>query len=111
VPVSEPGIIIFDSLGLNHPNVFKSLREYLVDEAREKRWIDLDPESLDGVRAKVPIQSNDADCGVYLLHYVERFLRDPGSYLPDILVPTPSPASLLVIVLLGLTGFRIGHRI
>jgi Ulp1 family protease len=91
IPVNEPVIIIFDSLGLTHPNVFKALREYVVDEAREKRNLDLDPSDLYGVRAKVPIQSNYADCGVYLLHYVQRFLREPERYLPDILVPPKTP--------------------
>lgn len=95
IPVNEPVIIVFDSLGLTHPNVFKALREYVVDEAREKRKMDLDPRDLHGVCAKVPIQSNYADCGVYLLHYVQRFLHEPGRYLPDILVPKTPPLPCL----------------
>jgi Ulp1 family protease len=99
IPVNEPVIIVFDSLGLTHPNVFKALREYVVDEAREKRKMDLDPRDLHGVCAKVPIQSNYADCGVYLLHYVQRFLHEPERYLPDILV-----RPFLLAFYLGLWG-------
>lgn len=97
---------MFDSLGITHPNVFKTLRDYLVDEAKEKRGMDISKDSLHGVYAKVPTQSNFCDCGVFLLHYVEKFLNNPGRYLPDILVPIPimlhiqKPLSPFVVSLL-----------
>ena len=85
-PNFRPVIIIFDSLGLKHNQTFKTLRDYLADEAKAKRGIDISREEIHGLHAKVPGQSNYCDCGVFLLHYVERFLHDPERYLPDILV-------------------------
>jgi Ulp1 family protease len=43
-------------------------------------------DDIHGMHAKVPGQSNYCDCGVFLLHYVEKFLLDPERYLPDMLV-------------------------
>ena len=48
--------------------------------------MDLAKDEIAGLHAKVPGQSNYCDCGVFLLHYVEKFLNDPGHYLPEILV-------------------------
>ena len=93
----RPVIIIFDSLGLRHNQTFKTLREYLVDEAKAKRGIDISREEIHGLHAKVPGQSNYCDCGVFLLHYVERFLHDPERYLPDILVLISFQQVLLIV--------------
>jgi Ulp1 family protease len=46
-------IIVFDSLGLKHVPTFKTLREYLVDEAKSKRGMDLAKEDISGLHAKV----------------------------------------------------------
>lgn len=83
-------IIVFDSLGLKHVPTIKALRDYLVEEAKSKRGMDLAKEDIVGMHAKVPTQSNYCDCGVFLLHYVEKFLGEPERYLPDILV-SPHP--------------------
>jgi Ulp1 protease family, C-terminal catalytic domain len=79
-------IIIFDSLSLKHPPAIKALKEYIIGEAASKHQFALTKESIAGTHAKVPGQSNHCDCGVFLLHYVEKFLSDPGKYLPDMLV-------------------------
>jgi Ulp1 family protease len=89
-------IIVFDSLGLKHVGTIKLLREYLVDEAKSKRQMDIPKEDIAGLHAKVPKQVNYCDCGIFLLHYVEKFLQDPDRYLPDILV-LPSPPLLAVV--------------
>jgi len=34
-----------------------------------------------GGYAKVPAQKNFCDCGVYLLHYVETFVKNPDLYV------------------------------
>jgi sentrin-specific protease 7 len=83
-------IIVFDSLGLRHVPTIKALRDYLVEEAKSKRDMDIAKEDIIGIHAKVPTQSNHCDCGVFLLHYVERFLGEPDRYLRDILVPRPN---------------------
>ena len=46
-------IIVFDSLGLKHVGTIKLLREYLVDEAKSKRQMDLPKEDIAGLHAKV----------------------------------------------------------
>jgi Ulp1 family protease len=73
-------------LGLRHNPAFRTLRDYLVDEAKSKRNMEISRDDIYGLHAKVPGQSNYCDCGVFLLHYVEKFLNDPDHYLPDILV-------------------------
>ena len=50
----RPVIIVFDSLGLKHVGTIKLLREYLVDEAKSKRQMDLPKEDVAGLHAKVP---------------------------------------------------------
>lgn len=58
----RPVIIVFDSLGLKHNLVFKTLRDYLVDEAKSKRGMDLSKDDIAGLHAKVEsIQAHDAD--------------------------------------------------
>ena len=79
-------IIVFDSLGLKHVPTIKALRDYIIEEAKSKRDIHVSKEDIHGMHAKVPRQSNYCDCGVFLLHYVEKFLLAPEHYLPDMLV-------------------------
>src|SRR5947207_14652619 len=49
----RPVIIVFDSLGLRHIPTFKTLREYLVDEAKSKHGMDLAKEDISALHAKV----------------------------------------------------------
>jgi hypothetical protein len=51
----SPVIIIFDSLGLRHNPVFKTLRDYLVEEAKSKHDMDLSKDDIAGLHAKVEI--------------------------------------------------------
>jgi len=100
-------IIVFDSLGLKHVQTIKALRDYLVEEAKAKRDMDIAKEDIVGVHAKVPTQSNHCDCGVFLLHYVERFLGEPDLYLRDILV---SPLTPLFSFAKLMIGTRDGYK-
>jgi len=79
-------IIIFDSLSLKHLSAIRTLRDYLIEEANSKHQVTVTKDAISGMHAKVPGQSNYCDCGVFLLHYVEKFLSDPKRYLPDMLV-------------------------
>lgn len=39
-----------------------------------------DPQRVVGLHVKAPVQPNHTDCGVYLLHYMERFFtEDPDA--------------------------------
>ncbi|EQC53007.1 hypothetical protein SJAG_16454 [Schizosaccharomyces japonicus yFS275] len=82
---TSPVILLFDSLSNMHKSTLRYLREYIIDEARERKHVELSPYSLRGFHAKVPQQSNFSDCGVYTLHYVELFLSSPSQILSDIL--------------------------
>jgi sentrin-specific protease 7 len=73
----EPRIITLDSLGAAHTPTCKCLRDYLVEEAKDKKGIDI-TERPGGMTARgIPEQDNYCDCGVYVLGYMENFLRDP----------------------------------
>eukprot|EP01083_Nonionella_stella_P285791 972851_1 len=93
-PTHAPCMIYLDSLkgGRQHvrDRIFSILREYLTAEFEHKA--NLHPKyrpfsegakkvftkaNLPGHCAKVPIQNNSHDCGVYLLHYAELFCGEP----------------------------------
>ncbi|QSL64918.1 hypothetical protein MERGE_002222 [Pneumocystis wakefieldiae] len=68
-----------------HNITLRNLRDYLYEEAKDKRGLELNKSDIAGIHANVPQQSNYCDCGVFLLHYVEQFLNDPDRVLPLIL--------------------------
>lgn len=78
--MKRPCILIMDSLKLSlHERVFKLLREYLQSEWEVRRGSsrDFSPDQMQSSHCKVPLQDNSSDCGLYLLQYVESFLKDP----------------------------------
>ncbi|KAF9497731.1 cysteine proteinase [Pleurotus eryngii] len=72
-------IFTLDSLGTRHTAVYKTLNTYLKLEAKDKKDYDLTSEGV-GMQALVPYQPNHCDCGVYLLHFAQTFMKDPGTY-------------------------------
>jgi hypothetical protein len=59
-----------------------NLKDYLVLEARAKLGIDIPRPGAIGTTAKgIPLQDNYYDCGVFLLNYVETFLKDPDDFI------------------------------
>ncbi|XP_055007712.1 sentrin-specific protease 7 isoform X2 [Boleophthalmus pectinirostris] len=76
----RPCILVMDSLKRSpHERVFKLMREYLQSEweARRGSSRDFGPDQMESSHCNVPLQDNSSDCGLYLLHYVESFLKDP----------------------------------
>ncbi|XP_060909240.1 sentrin-specific protease 7 isoform X1 [Labrus mixtus] len=76
----RPCILIMDSLKLSlHERVFKLLRDYLQSEWEVRRGSsqDFSPDQMLNSHCQVPLQDNSSDCGLYLLQYVESFLKDP----------------------------------
>ncbi|XP_030198791.1 sentrin-specific protease 7 isoform X1 [Gadus morhua] len=76
----RPCILIMDSLKLSlHERIFKLMREYLQAEWEVRRGStrDFSAEQMKGAHCRVPLQDNCSDCGLYLLQYVESFLKDP----------------------------------
>ncbi|RDA83354.1 hypothetical protein CP532_3719 [Ophiocordyceps camponoti-leonardi (nom. inval.)] len=73
----QPKIITLDSLGSQHSSTTKALKEYLIEEAKDKKNAEL-ALMPNGMKAKdVPMQNNFCDCGLFVLGYVEEFLKDP----------------------------------
>jgi len=83
-------IFTLDSLGTKHPQAIKVLKQYLVMEAKDKRGIEACSEAK-GKQALVPSQPNFCDCGLYLLHFAETFMKDPDRYCRLILQKGRSP--------------------
>ncbi|XP_033842874.1 sentrin-specific protease 7 [Periophthalmus magnuspinnatus] len=76
----RPCILVMDSLKRSpHERVFKLMREYLQSEweARRGSSREFGPDQMESSHCQVPLQDNSSDCGLYLLHYVESFLKDP----------------------------------
>ncbi|KAL4728592.1 hypothetical protein ACLX1H_005343 [Fusarium chlamydosporum] len=73
----EPRIITLDSLGAAHTPTCKCLREYLIEEARDKKGIEITGKPGGMTARGIPEQDNYCDCGVYVLGYMENFLKDP----------------------------------
>ncbi|KAF9561201.1 hypothetical protein EC968_005828 [Mortierella alpina] len=77
-------ILCLDSLGGTHQTVFKVLRSFLQQELLARKGIDkpLTTKEVTGkYSSKCPKQENLWDCGVYLLHYAEVFMRNPAMLL------------------------------
>lgn len=73
---TQPRILILDSFGATHDSTRKVLKEYLVEEALDKKQVNLTYLPA-GAATVVPQQSNFCDCGVFAMGYVEQFLKDP----------------------------------
>lgn len=83
---SQPRIITLDSLGGSHSPTCSNLQKYLVCEAMAKRRVNISIERL-GMTAKgLPLQDNFCDCGIFVLGYIEEFLKDPDLFVHDILL-------------------------
>ncbi|KAK4041688.1 hypothetical protein C8A01DRAFT_45227 [Parachaetomium inaequale] len=87
----DPRIITLDSLGSNHPQGINLLKKYLLAEFEHKRGkliTDL-PQQL-GMRAiNIPEQDNLCDCGVYLLGYIQEFVKNPNEFVRMMLQKEP----------------------
>lgn len=82
----QPRIITLDSLGGAHSPACNFLKQYLVAELKDKKGIEIPIPGALGMTAKNnPLQFNYCDCGLYLLGYIEAFLRDPDSFTRNIL--------------------------
>merc|ERR1719300_872653 len=78
----EPLFLVLDSLGGNKSAAVTNIRKYLKVEWSQKMnefdEVDFSSEQMKTVRPKKPEQENFSDCGIFLLHYVEKiFLSLP----------------------------------
>ena len=62
------------------------LKQYLVEEATDKRGVNVQVEDIQGMSAKqIPEQQTDCDCGIYLLIYMEKFMENPREFVDKLL--------------------------
>ncbi|KAK7142084.1 hypothetical protein R3I94_011699 [Phoxinus phoxinus] len=76
----QPCILIMDSLTCSgRSSVVQILQEYLLEEWKVKMGSQqsFGKEVMKGWSPLVPQQDNFTDCGIYVLQYVESFLKDP----------------------------------
>ena len=83
----QPAIITLDSLGLPHAPTIRILKDYLSEEAKDKRGgMQLDDAQIKGITAKqIPQQNNYCDCGLFLLGYMDKFVANPKTFVTKIL--------------------------
>ncbi|ROW08825.1 hypothetical protein VMCG_02744 [Cytospora schulzeri] len=81
-----PIVITLDSLGGPHSSVVTALKLYICEEIKHKKGVSVNPPSAFGTHAKdIPCQPNFTDCGVYLLGYMQEFMKDPDRFTRRIL--------------------------
>ena len=82
-----PSILLFDSLGLTQPSAVSKIRSYLYYEYLERKGVGLSfgRDKMKLHNLSVPLQPNECDCGLYLLHYVELIFEDPDRFLDKLL--------------------------
>ena len=92
-------------MGSRHPAVVTVLQDYLKKEAQDKKGVEINKTSdVVGKNAlvcvycsrsartsisrcvQVPAQPNYCDCGLYLIHFAQKFLEDPDRLAQIILV-------------------------
>ncbi|KAL5474078.1 hypothetical protein EMCRGX_G028652 [Ephydatia muelleri] len=76
---TRPCIIVLDSLGIKRAAVLKSIQSYLTEEWKVKRSTEKNFSSMPQSYPSVPLQTNNFDCGIYVLQYVEGFLKSVTS--------------------------------
>lgn len=83
----KPTILTFDSLGATHSATTRVLKQYLHEEANDKRGqMEFDEKELQGVTAKeIPQQSNWYDCGLYILGYLAKFFENPRDFIDKVM--------------------------
>ncbi|KAF5601103.1 protease ULP2 [Fusarium subglutinans] len=75
--LDDSKIITLDSLGSSHSPTCKCLKEYLFEEAKHKKGLEITSVPSGMTARGIPMQDNFCDCGVYVLGYMENFLKDP----------------------------------
>ena len=88
-----PHIIVLDSLGGDQITAVNNVRNYLCLELQNNKWLGVElsdqlKTSFNEIRTivpKKPEQDNGSDCGLFLLHYVEKIFENVHKFLsPDL---------------------------
>ena len=82
----KPVIITFDSLGIARSGICSSLKQYIVQEAKNRQGLDISDPEIKAMTAKnIPTQGNYSDCGLYMCMYLEQFMCDPHGFVQKML--------------------------
>lgn len=77
----KPTIIFMDSLTncFSRDDICDNIFTYLTMELKEKRGLEIqsDKFKFNVISPKVPQQNNYYDCGLFVLEYIERFMKSP----------------------------------
>ncbi|NXS58068.1 SENP2 protease, partial [Brachypteracias leptosomus] len=79
IDMRKKTIKYYDSLGGNGDEICKTLWQYLQEESREKRNVELviSEWTLHSMKPQeIPQQSNSSDCGVFICRYADCIIRD-----------------------------------
>ncbi|KAK3955361.1 hypothetical protein QBC32DRAFT_43392 [Pseudoneurospora amorphoporcata] len=78
----ETKILTLDSLGNSHYPAVQALKKYLLAEFEDKRQTKIKdlPKQIGIKASNIPEQDNFSDCGVYLLGYIQEFVKDPDRF-------------------------------
>ncbi|KAG8936385.1 hypothetical protein FRC02_002609 [Tulasnella sp. 418] len=78
----KTAIYILDSLNLPHSPAIRNLKNWLKSEAEDKKGFDKTGlREAAGSNCQALYQPNSVDCGVYLLHFAETFIKDPPKFV------------------------------
>ncbi|XP_066355064.1 ubiquitin-like-specific protease 1D [Miscanthus floridulus] len=83
--ISEPIILHLDSLGMHHSaKILNTVERYLEKEWRflsvaEPAWPCL-PSDIRKETVQVPQQNNTFDCGIFMLYYIEQFIKEAPAW-------------------------------
>jgi hypothetical protein len=95
-PEDGPIIFVLDSLrGAGTSTSVRALKDFFVCEAWDKKNIKLSRDVFRGMNPVVPQQPNFCDCGIYVLHYVERFLKNPEKFAHYMMDKSPESKKTL----------------
>ncbi|ETN36807.1 uncharacterized protein HMPREF1541_09085, partial [Cyphellophora europaea CBS 101466] len=84
--LKSPVIISLDSLGQPRSQSCSFLKQYIVQEGKNKHGLDIDDKKIPAMTAKeIPTQGNFSDCGLYVCMYLEQFMRDPDGFVRAVL--------------------------
>jgi len=80
VDLGERGILTLDSLGGTHPAQVQLMKAFLEEEEHKAAEVGAGPRSpYKSRQVLVPKQSNGFDCGVFTLHFAEKFVSSFSS--------------------------------
>ncbi|KAF0478665.1 cysteine proteinase [Gigaspora margarita] len=76
--IADCYIAIFDSIAesFKHSLAVRTITNFLFDYTRDTRKVTIERTSIPHLLVNSPKQKNNVDCGIYVLHFTETFMRN-----------------------------------